>query len=69
MLTPFFGTRQKDDEGKEYQIKNGDGARRKGIGHGVVPIRHLGVYGQALIRDGLDLKGGIFLFIKIGFLR
>ena len=65
VLTPFFGTRQKDDEGKEYQIKNGDGARRKGIGHGVVPIRRLGVYGQVLIRDGLSLESGVFCLLKL----
>ena len=53
----FFGTRQKDDEGKEYQLKTV-------MVHGVVPIRRLGVYGQALIRDGLGLEGGIFCLLK-----
>ena len=64
LLTPFFVTRQRNEEGRGCQVENGDGARRKGIGHGVVLIRHLGVYGQALIRDGLDLKGGIFCLLK-----
>ena len=62
---PFFGMRQKDDEGKEYQIKNIDGAWRKRIGHGVVPIRRLGVYGQVLIRDGLSLESGVFCLLKL----
>ena len=64
MLTLFFGTRQKDDEWKECEVENGNGARRKGIGHGVVPIRRLGVYGQVLIRDSLGLEGGVFCLLK-----
>ena len=27
---PFFGTCQKDDEGKKCQVENGDGVRGKG---------------------------------------
>jgi len=46
VLTPFFGTRQRDDEGKECQVENGDGVQRKGIGHDLIPIRRLSVYGQ-----------------------
>ena len=33
MLTPFFGTCQKNEEEKECQIEGGDDARRKEIGH------------------------------------
>ena len=62
VLTPFFGTRQKDDEWKECEVENGNGARRKGIGHGLVPIRCLSVYGQVLIRDGLGLEGSVFIY-------
>ena len=60
----FFGTRQKDDEGKKYQVENGDGVRRKGIGHNLVPIRCLRVYGQVLVRDGVGLEGGVFCLLK-----
>ena len=60
MLTPFFGTYQKDDKWKECQVENGDGARRKGIGHDSVPIRGLIIYKQVLVRDGLGLEGGVF---------
>ena len=62
MLTPFFGTCQKNEEGKECQIQDGDGAWRKGIGRGLVPIRRLSVYGQVLIWDGLGLEGGVFIY-------
>ena len=62
MLTPFFGTCRKNEEEKEYHIEDGDDARRKGIGHGLVPIRRLSVYGQVLIRDGLGLEGGVFIY-------
>ena len=65
LLTSFFGTYQKDDKWKECQVENGDGARRKGIGHGVVPIRRLGVYGQVLIQDGLSLESGVFCLLKL----
>ena len=64
MLTPFFSMCQKNEEGKECQIEDGDGARRKGIGHGLVPIRRLSVYGQVLIRDDLGLEGGVFCLLK-----
>ena len=60
MLTPFFGMCQENKGRKECQVENGDGARRKGIGHGLVPIRRLSVFGQVLIRDGLGLKGSVF---------
>ena len=62
MLTPFFGTCQKNEEGKKCQIEDGGGARRKGIGHGMVPIRCLSVYGQILMRDGLGMEGGVFIY-------
>ena len=62
MLTPFFSMCQKNEEGKECQIEDGDGARRKGIGHGLVPIRCLSVYGQILMRDGLGMEGGVFIY-------
>ena len=64
MLTPFFGTRQRNEEGRGCQVENGDGARRKGIGRGLVPIRRLSVYKQVLVRDGLDLEGGVFCLLK-----
>ena len=64
MLTPFFGTYQKDDKWKECQVENGDGARRKEIDHDLIPIRRLSVYKQVLVRDGLDLKGGVFCLLK-----
>ena len=62
LLTSFFGTCRKNEEEKEYQIEEGDGARRKGIGHGMVPIRCLSVYGQILMRDGLGMEGGVFIY-------
>ena len=62
VLTLFFGTCQRIGEGKECQIEDGDGARGRWIGHGLVPIRRLSVYGQVLIRDGLDLEGDIFIY-------
>ena len=62
VLTPFFGTRQRNEEGRGCQVENGDGVQRKGIGHGLVPIRRLSVYGQVLIRGGLGLEGGIFIY-------
>ena len=64
LLTPFFVTRQRNEEGRGCQVENGDGAWRKGIGHGLVPIRRLSVYGQVLIRDGLGLEGGVFCLLK-----
>ena len=62
MLTPFSGTCQKNEEEKECQIEDGDGAWRKRIGHGLVPIRYLSVYGQILVRDGLGIEGGVFIY-------
>ena len=62
MLTPFFGTCQKNEEEKECQIEDGDDARRKEIGHGLVPIRRPSVCGQVLIRDGIGLEGGVFIY-------
>ena len=64
LLTSFFGTYQKDDKWKECQVENGDGARRKGIGHDLVPIRRLSVYEQVLVQDGLGLEGGVFCLLK-----
>ena len=64
LLILFFGTRQKDDEGKKCQVENGDGARRKGIGHDSVPIRGLIIYKQVLVRDDLGLEGGVFYLLK-----
>ena len=56
------GTYQRIGEEEECQIEDDDGARRKGIGHGLVPIRRLSVYGRVLIRDGLGLEGGVFIY-------
>ena len=53
-----------DDKWKECQVENGDGARRKGIGHDLVPIRRLSVYEQVLVQDGLGLEGGVFCLLK-----
>ena len=61
LLTPFFGTCQENKGRKECQVENGDGARRKGIGHDLVPIRGLSIYKQVLVRDDLGLEGGVFL--------
>ena len=62
VLTLFFGMCQRIGEGTECQIEDGDGARGRGISHGLVPIRRLSVYGQVLIRDGLDIEGGVFIY-------
>ena len=46
MLTPFFGTRQRNDEAKEWKIEDGDGVQGNGIGHDLVLIRRFSVYEQ-----------------------
>ena len=60
MLTPFFGTRQRNEEGEDARLKTVMVHRGKGL----VPIRRLSVYGQVLIRDGLGLEGGVFCLLK-----
>ena len=69
MLTPFFGTCQRIGEGKECQIEDGDGARGRGVGHGLVPIRRLSAFWANFDMRRSRFGMRCFLFIEVGFLR
>ena len=69
MLTPFFGTCQGIGERKEYHVENDDGAQKKGIGHGLVPIRRLSVFWASFDTRQSWFGRQCVLFIKVGFSR
>ena len=69
MLTLFFGTCQRIGERKGCQVGNNDGARKKGIGHGLMPIECLSVFLGKFDTRRSRFGRRCFLFIKVGFLR
>ena len=56
-------------ERKEYQVENDDGAQKKGIVHGLVPIRRLSIFWASFDTRRSRFGRWCFLFIKVGFLR